>query len=440
MRATLPRLARLADVTAQSRRGEGVPSATPTAPTAPAAATAEPPEHPAPAHAQGAEGRVEDAESSLRDRFDQPIAKATELTKATLEWFPVRVWRHFLQHNGFLLSAGVSYQALFAVFAAIYVAFAAAGIWLGGSPAAVNGLITLINGYIPGLISDSGGVITPKEAAAIASSSAGGLVLSGLVALGALIWTAIGWVTFARRAVRDAFGLPRDQRNYFFLKARDLVAALLFGIALLLGGVLSAVGSIALDNVLGLFDITIASSAIDGLVRIGTGVVSFALNTIALAALFRFLTGASLPWRAVWPGALVGGGALTVLQLGTGLLLRYTPSNPLLVTFAFFVGLLLWFRLQSVVMLIAASWVAIAAEDKQVPLTHPSEAERAALEHQALKVAANVRLRDAHAARERAPWYRVGAANRALRAAEAELDRLEASPPAAAPKPGALFE
>ncbi|MEZ5109913.1 MAG: YihY/virulence factor BrkB family protein [Microbacteriaceae bacterium] len=384
--------------------------------------------------------RVEDAETSLRDRFGQPIARATELTKATLAWFPVRVWRHFLQHNGFLLSAGVSYQALFAVFAAIYVAFAAAGIWLGGSPAAVNALITLINGYIPGLISESGGVITPEEASAIASDSASGLVLSGLIALGALVWTAIGWVTFARRAVRDAFGLARDQRNYFFLKARDLLAALMFGVALLVGGTLSAVGSIALDNVLGIFDVTIDSSVVDGLVRVGTGAVSLALNTVALAALFRFLTGASLSWRAVWPGALVGGGALTVLQLGTGLLLRYTPSNPLLVTFAFFVGLLLWFRLQSVVMLIAASWVAIAAVDKHVPLTHQSDAERAALEHQALKIAANVHLRDAHAARERAPWYRVPAADRALRAAEAELERLEASTPAPGAKPSSLFE
>lgn len=48
-----------------------------------------------------------------------------------MAWFPVRVWRHFLIHNGFLLAAGVSYQALFASFAAIYVAFAIAGLWLG---------------------------------------------------------------------------------------------------------------------------------------------------------------------------------------------------------------------------------------------------------------------------------------------------------------------
>ena len=63
----------------------------------------------------------------------------------------MRVWRHFLLHNGFLLAAGISYQALFAFFAAIYVAFAITGLWLGGSDDAVNAIIDLINSYIPGL-------------------------------------------------------------------------------------------------------------------------------------------------------------------------------------------------------------------------------------------------------------------------------------------------
>ena len=60
------------------------------------------------------------------------------------------MWRHFLLNNGFLLAAGISYQALFAIFAAIYVAFAITGLWLGGNDDAVNAMIALINSYIPG--------------------------------------------------------------------------------------------------------------------------------------------------------------------------------------------------------------------------------------------------------------------------------------------------
>lgn len=405
-----------------------------------AAAPATPAATPSPSGDGALRLRLKDTEESFRDRFDQPIAKATKITRATLAWFPIRVWRHFLNRNGFLLAAGVSYQALFAFFAAIYVAFAAAGIWLGGSTQAIDAVIAIINSYIPGLISDTGGIITPEHAAAIATSTAGVLGVTGLVALGALIWTAIGWVTFSRRAVRDIFGLVPDRRNYFILKARDLVAASFFALSLVLGATLSAAGSVALDWALGLFGLTIGSGWLNILVRIGTTIVSFVLNTVTLAGMFRFLTGTSLRWRIIWPGATVGGAALTVLQLGAGLLLSYTPSNPLLVTFAFFIGLLLWFRLQGVVMLIAAAWVATASRDKYLPLTQETTAERLAREHAALTVAANVHLREAHAARERASWYQVWGADRALRQAQSALAEVEASKPAKPPKSGSLFE
>ena len=379
--------------------------------------------------------RWENTQGTLRERFDEPIARATEITRATLAWFPVRVWRHFLQHNGFLLAAGVSYQALFAIFAAIYVAFAIAGLWLGGSPEAVNALIDVINAYIPGLISTSG-LVSPKDVQEIASSMSGVLSVTGLIALGAVIWTAIGWVTFSRRAVRDIFGLSPDRRSYFLLKARDLLAAFVFGIALIAGYVLSAASTAALSWLLSLVGWNTGSGVLNSTIRLATVVVSLALNSAALAAMFRFLTGTSLSWRRIWPGALLGGGAMTVLQFGAGFLLGYTPSNPLLATFAIFIGLLIWFRLNGIVMLVAASWIAVAANDKDVPLLQQSEAERLEAEHKALLVAANVRLRTAREAQMTAPWYGLWAAKRAVREAEAELEHVKATapPPAKAPR------
>ncbi len=197
---------------------------------------------------EGLRERWEATQENLRERFDAPISTATRLTQRTLAWFPVRVWRHFLLHNGFLLAAGVSYQALFAFFAMIYVAFAITGLWLGGSPQAIDALIDIINSYIPGLISDStgSGLFTTEQVTAIATSSAGVLVATGVIALGAVIWTAIGFVTYARRAVRDIFGIDPDRRSYFLLKTRDLLAAIIFGIALLLGSAATAVGTWAL--------------------------------------------------------------------------------------------------------------------------------------------------------------------------------------------------
>lgn len=367
------------------------------------------------------------AESEPR-RLDAAVERATALTQRTLGLFPVRVWRHFLQHNGFLLAAGVSYQALFAIFAAIYLAFAIAGLWLGGSTEAVDGMIDIINSYIPNLIQDEGGVFTPQQVQEIAVNTTGLLSITGLIALGTVIWTAIGWVTFSRRATRDIFGLPPDRRSYVILKARDLLAALIFGASLLAGSLLSSASAVALSWILSLLG---WGSALDGLtsIRIGTVLVSFALLSGALAAMVRFLTGTSLHWGTIWPGALLGGGAMTILQFGAGFLLSYTPTNPLLATFAIFIGLLLWFRVNGVVMLVASSWIAVTAQDKEIPLLSQTEAERRLAEHQTLLSAARIRMRDAHAAREAAPWYRAWQAERALRAAERELAEIEASAP-----------
>lgn len=382
------------------------------------------------AHEQTLRARWEATQEQLRERLDEPISRATEITQRTLAWFPVRVWRHFLQHNGFLLAAGVSYQALFATFAGIYVAFAVLGLWLGGNQDVVNAMISAINSYIPGLISDEG-LFTPDQVTAIATGSTSLLSITGAIAFGTLLWTAIGFVTFTRRAVRDIFGLRPDLRSYFMLKSRDLFGAVLFAVALILGFAATSFGTWALQLIFSLFGWTEATGWYEVAVRLGSIAISFLVFSAALAALIRFLTGTSLRWRRIVPGALLGGGAITVLQLFTGWLFLYTPSNPLLATFAIFVGLLLWFRIIGIIILTAAAWIAVAASDDDVPLIELSEEERLALEHRALLTAAHVRLRTAEEAHAGAPWYRRPITARHLRAARAELAEVEASTPAA---------
>ncbi|PZU39394.1 MAG: ribonuclease BN [Microbacterium sp.] len=372
--------------------------------------------------------RWESAQETLRTHLEEPVEKATRITRRTLAWFPIRVWRHYLRHNGFLLAAGVSYQALFAIFGVIYLAFAIVGLWLGASRAAIEGLISIINDYIPNLISEQG-LVTPEQVEAVATSSASTLSITGAIALVIVVWTAIGFITFARRAVRDIFGLPFDTRSYFLLKARDLVAAVIFGVALLTGALVGSIATWALGllfTVFGLEDLSALSNAV---ARVASLLVSFAINGAALAGMFRFLTGAALPWRRIWPGSLLGGAAIVVLQVGAGLLLSYTPSNPLLATFAVLIGFLLWFRLNSIVILVAGSWIAVAASDRNLAIAEQSEDERARAEYDALLLAAEVRLREARLERDEAPWYRAWAAARRLRQAEDDLARIREIPP-----------
>lgn len=365
----------------------------------------------------------------MRERFGEPLQRVSEITQKTLALFPVRVWRHFLARNGFLLAAGMSYQALFAAFAAVYVLFSVAGIWFASRPETMQALETLINTYIPGLIGEQG-AIKPSDLATLADSSTFLLSWTGVIAAGGLIWTAIGWVTYSRIGVRSVFGLPKDTRSYVLLKARDFLAALIFGAVLLIASTLTVASTAALSWIFSL--VGISSTSI--WYRLAGGSLGLLLvlfiNAGVLAAMFRFLSGASVPWRNLWGGSLLGGGALTVLQVLGGALVGGVSKNPLLATFAVFVGLLLWFRLTSIVSLVSAAWIAVAAGDKGISLrsvsTEELEAERRAAEQQALRVAAEVELRNARIAHDSASWYRRPVTALQLRAAQQHHDEIVA--------------
>lgn len=362
----------------------------------------------------------------LRTRLEVPLERVIELKDRTLAAFPVRVWRNFSYSNGFLLSAGMSYYVLFALFALLYVAFAGAGLWLGASEAAIDALVRVMNTYIPGLIGTDGeGLVSVDDVTGIAKSSGGLLSITGAIALGVAVWTAVGAVTFTRRAVRDLFGLPYDTRSYWLLKARDFFSALVFGGAMLVGAVLSWAGVWALEQFYRLLGWSTGSWPFDLSVRLLSIGVAFVLDAAALALLVRFLTGTILRWRYIWPGALLGGGAMVVLQLGAGLLLSRVPGNPLLASFAVIVGLLLWCRWLAIVVLMAASFIAVTAMDHDQPLEHEDEAAARRAEEHALVLAARVRLRRAEEAAADAPWYRRESANRAVRKARDALKDAE---------------
>lgn len=356
----------------------------------------------------------------LRVRFEEPIERATVLKDRTLAAFPVRVWRAFLLGNGFLLSAGMSYYVLFSLFAVLYVSFAAVGLWLGASSHAIDALIQMINSYIPGLIGEHG-LLKRKTVESIATNSASLLTITGAIAVGFAAWTAISSITFTRRAIRDIFGLPFDARSYWVLKARDLVAGVAFGLALIAGAALSILSSWALDALVDLFGWDHNSWLLSSSGRVLWVATAFVIDAGVIAGLVRFLVGADLRWRFIWPASLLGGGAMVALQLTAGLLLTRVPSNPLLASFAVIIALLLWCRLMATVVLVAASWIAVTAADNNHPLEITDEAAARRAEQEALVLAARVELRRARDEHDAAPWYRRRFTARAVRRAQERL-------------------
>lgn len=352
----------------------------------------------------------------MRARLTRSAGRVAVLARHATELFAVRVWRRFLRRNGILLSAGMAYQALFSLFALLYVAFAAAGLWVGGSGPAIDAMIRVANSYLPGVIGDNG-IATVDQIHEIAGQTTSTFTVTGLVAMGVVLWTAIGAVTITRRAVRDIFGLPFDTRSYLQLKVRDAAAAFTFGIALLAGAALSIGGVWALAVMLDLLGWRIPSVAYTALVQVTSTLVIFAIDTAAIGFLVRFLTGTSLRWRTIWPGAALGGAAVAALQLGAGLVFAHSPGNPLLAVFAVMVALLLWCRLVAAAILLSATWIAVSADDRGEPLEEPDAAAAALRRAAEREHDARADLEDARQRLAQARWWRRRTARLEVRAA-----------------------
>jgi membrane protein len=269
---------------------------------------------------------------------------------------PVRVLQHFAERRGFLLAGGLSYQSIFAVFAALWVGFATFGIVLSGHPSLSAAFFDMLSRAVPGLVASDGveGAIDPATLLELPV-----LGWTGSIAAIGLLLTAIGWLSSARDAVRALFDLPGQKRNIVVLRLKDLGLALAFAIAVLASAALQVLSTQALGW-FGIPERSVAAAAAGQAIGL---LLMLALDTATLAMLYRVLSGLRIPLRRLVLGALVGAVALGVLKVLGGLLLGGASANPLLASFAIIVGLLIWFNLVCEVILLTASWIAVGMAD-----------------------------------------------------------------------------
>jgi membrane protein len=357
-----------------------------------------------------------------------PVTPVARLIARVMAWRPVRAVSHFSEARGALLAGGMTYQAVFAIFAAIWVVFSIAALVIGSNERLTTALIDIINRSIPGLIGTAG-VIDPQKL-----NSPGVLTWTGALALVGLLWTTLGWLSTTTQAVRAIFGMPRDATFFVLAKARELGLGILFGVALIVSAVISLASTEALGFILGLLGISRESFWFNAGARTIGLLVVLVIDTTTLAALFRVLSRVHIPLRQLIRGSLVGAVALGALKVLGGNLLGRTGANPLLATFAVVIGLLIWFNLMNTVILLTASWISVGMEASSIP-TMLGDAEKTALaqakrEADARRIAALAELRDATNARERAGWRHRWAAARRLRRAERRAAEYENPTPA----------
>lgn len=283
------------------------------------------------------------------------VAQSRTLWDRVQRTRPWRTFSHFTDVGGSVLSGGMSYQALFAVFAALWVGFGVFGLMLADRTELLHSLIEQINVFVPGLIGDGddGAVRTGLllQARALNWTSA--------IAAGALLWVVLNWFTGTRRAIRIVFGLDVKQyRNAVLLKLRDLVLALIFGVAILVSAALTVFSSNLTAVIFAWLDWSPENwllGTMGGLVRYGA---MYVFDVLVLMAMHRFLAEVRVPRLRLLMGCALGGAALLGLKMLGAALLGGASSNPLLASFAVFFGLLIWFNFICRVLLLTAAWIA----------------------------------------------------------------------------------
>ena len=307
----------------------------------------------------------------------------------------VRVVGRHIVLKGPLLAAGLTYQALFALFSALWVGFSVAGFVVAGNEVVRDELITFIQSAVPGVIKDDSGAGVVEPGALMNANVFG---LTGAVALVGLVFSSIRLFGSMRDSVRTVFRAPTSSTPLLRLVLRDLALAVAFGLAVVVSASLSLLSSTAVTWGLRLLGLSTTSDSAAVLLRVVGIVLVFAFDTAVLVALFRVLAGLHIPGRRLLAGSALGAAGFVLITIGGGVLLRAAGSNPLLAGFAAIVGLLLVINLLCQVLLLAASWIAVGMDEIGVLADPHAEAARLrALEEERQRAAEAARQAEAEA-------------------------------------------
>lgn len=285
-----------------------------------------------------------------------------------LRWRLVRALLRYTARRGPVLADAVTYRALFSVFAGLLLGFSAAALWLSGDDVAWNAVVDAIDVAVPGLIATSGGegLVDPADIRAPA-----GLSITGIVSLVGLVGAALGAIGSLRVAIRSVAGTLHADVVWYRMLLRNVLLALIIACTFVAAAALTFAGGLIVDALTAAIGWPASSAAVQVTGRVVSLIVVLALDAVLVAAAFRMLSGVRASARSLWTGALLGGIALLALQELSGLFVGGARANPLLASFASLLALLLWLNLSIQVVLLAASFITLAAKEE-----HDRVAER----------------------------------------------------------------
>ncbi|HEY7142922.1 MAG TPA: YihY/virulence factor BrkB family protein [Streptosporangiaceae bacterium] len=285
--------------------------------------------------------------------------------RRTAPAFLIGVIKKYGDDNGGVLAANLAYSSFVSLFPLLLVLTTILGLVVAGNEAIRQDVLHAVAGQFP-LIGDQ-----LADVQALRRSSIIGLI----VGLATLVWGASGLAQAAQYTMAQVWNVPGPARPGYLQR---LGRAGLF-LALLGAGVIVTTLLASLS--------TYGHKA--AVIAVLAEIVALAGNIGIYFTGFRVLTPKGVPSGRLWPGAVAGGAAWTVLQAaGTYLVHHFLRGDSVYGVFATVLGLMAWIYLGVQVTVYTAEINVVLARRLwprallQPPLT---EADRASLAMQALQ-------------------------------------------------------
>jgi len=287
-----------------------------------------------------------------------------------------RAFGQWRRHDAPTLAAALAYYALFSLAPLLIVVIAICGVVFG--PDAARGEVFA---RLRGVMGDEGAQAVQALVENARRPAAGLLAtLSGLLAA---LLGATGVFAQLRQALNTIWGLPTPGTLRGLMRHR--LAA--FVLVLLTGALLLA--SVALSTTLaGIVQVQgEARAAPAALAEVVHFSLSFATVAALLAAIYRYLPEARLPWSAVWPGAAAASLLLTIGKSLIGLYLGRSGVASAFGAAGSLVAVLVWVYYSAQIVLFGAelAWVRFQrataaspaeARAKDLPISEAAPASR----------------------------------------------------------------
>lgn len=305
-------------------------------------------------------------ELSVRDRhpeqfspsFTEVKAESGFIDKAKLfvSWFQrLRIMRSLTRYGngrGALLAGGIAYSAIFSLAAALTIGITVLLGVLGRSPQLQDAVFSSLASSLPGVLEwkGSSGIVDPSDLVISTSFS-----ITGIVAVVVLVFSATSVMRAMKSSIRAMFGIDQVPSGVASEKLRDLLGFVAIALGVGTTGILTLAHTVIGTQVFSA--IGLESTLASMMIRIGSFLISAAIDGLILWILIRFVALVRAPKTDLWWG-LAGFGIVASLIRSLGTSAVGSVDNPLLASFAAIATLLLWINLLSRVMLISCAFIA----------------------------------------------------------------------------------